>query len=112
MLQLKKKATPLSTLFDVGISLCVFAATLLERDVRVKVNAVTAGIRGTDVWGKSESDRDIVCLLEGRIDVSHGPAGGSRSAVLKGGRLESGRKSVNPTMPPGCCAPWRSSGRT
>ena len=45
-----------------------------QRDVRVKVNAVTAGIRGTDVWGKSEPDRDIVCLLEGRISVSHGAA--------------------------------------
>jgi hypothetical protein len=45
-----------------------------QRDVRVKVNTVTAGIRGTDVWGKSESDRDIVCLLEGRINVSHGAA--------------------------------------
>ena len=45
-----------------------------QRDVRVKVNAVTAGIRGTDVWGKSDSDRDVVCLLEGRITVTHGAA--------------------------------------
>lgn len=45
-----------------------------QRDVRVRVNAVTAGIRGTDVWGKSDSERDIVCLLEGRITVSHGAA--------------------------------------
>jgi hypothetical protein len=46
----------------------------VERDVRIKVNAVSAGIRGTDVWGKSEDDRDIVCLLEGRITVTHGSA--------------------------------------
>ena len=45
-----------------------------QRNVNVKVNAVTAGIRGTDVWGKSEDDRDIVCLLEGRVTVSHGNA--------------------------------------
>lgn len=45
-----------------------------QRDVRVKVNAVTAGIRGTDVWGKAEGSRDIVCLLEGRITVTHGAA--------------------------------------
>lgn len=45
-----------------------------QRDVRVQVRNVTAGIRGTDVWGKSESNRDIVCLLEGRISVSHGAA--------------------------------------
>ena len=45
-----------------------------QRDVKVKINAVTAGIRGTDVWGKSNGDRDIVCLLEGRITVTHGAA--------------------------------------
>ena len=45
-----------------------------QRDVRVKVNNITAGIRGTDVWGKSEQDRDIICLLEGRITVAHGTA--------------------------------------
>ena len=45
-----------------------------SRDVRIRVNALTAGIRGTDVWGKSEADRDVVCLLEGRISVSHGSA--------------------------------------
>jgi len=45
-----------------------------QRDVRVKINAITAGIRGTDVWGKSDSARDIVCLLEGRITVAHGNA--------------------------------------
>ena len=45
-----------------------------QRDVKVKVNVVTAGIRGTDVWGKSDNDRDIVCLLEGRITVAHGAA--------------------------------------
>lgn len=45
-----------------------------QRDVRVKINVITAGIRGTDVWGKSEENRDIVCLLEGRITVAHGAA--------------------------------------
>ena len=45
-----------------------------QRNVNVRVNVVTAGIRGTDVWGKSEDDRDIVCLLEGRVSVSHGNA--------------------------------------
>ncbi|HYH43770.1 MAG TPA: FecR domain-containing protein [Burkholderiales bacterium] len=52
----------------------LLAKSEAQRNVRVKVNAVTAGIRGTDVWGKSDSDRDIVCLLEGRINVTHGAA--------------------------------------
>jgi hypothetical protein len=50
----------------------VFGMPSAERDVRIKVVTVTAGIRGTDVWGKSESDRDIVCLVEGRVAVEHG----------------------------------------
>ncbi|HEU4646898.1 MAG TPA: SPOR domain-containing protein, partial [Burkholderiales bacterium] len=30
---------------------------------------VTAGIRGTDLWGKSAPEREIVCLIEGTIEV-------------------------------------------
>jgi len=41
-----------------------------RRDVTVTVATVTAGIRGTDLWGKAAADRDIVCLIEGRIEVS------------------------------------------
>lgn len=41
-----------------------------KRDVNITVATVTAGIRGTDVWGKSDaSDKQIVCLIEGRIEV-------------------------------------------
>ena len=39
------------------------------RDVTIKVKNVTAGIRGTDLWGKSTDERDLVCLLEGVISV-------------------------------------------
>ncbi len=39
------------------------------RDINIKVNNVTAGIRGTDVWGKSTDARDLVCLLEGKVSV-------------------------------------------
>lgn len=44
---------------------------LSQRDVSIRVATVTAGIRGTDLWGKTEPERDFVCLLEGRITVSH-----------------------------------------
>jgi hypothetical protein len=40
-----------------------------KREVTIKARNVTAGIRGTDVWGKSTGERDLVCLLEGRISV-------------------------------------------
>ncbi len=40
-----------------------------RRDISIKVKSVTAGIRGTDLWGKSTDERDLVCLLEGKIAV-------------------------------------------
>ena len=41
-----------------------------ERDVKVRIETITAGIRGTDLWGKADATRDIVCLIEGRISVA------------------------------------------
>jgi hypothetical protein len=43
-----------------------------KREVEVTIATVTAGIRGTDLWGKAAPDRDIVCLIEGIIDVRRG----------------------------------------
>lgn len=40
-----------------------------RRDVNITIRTVTAGIRGTDLWGKSTEERQIVCLIEGRIEV-------------------------------------------
>ena len=40
-----------------------------KREVNVRVSQVTAGVRGTDFWGRSRDDRQIVCLIEGAIDV-------------------------------------------
>jgi len=40
-----------------------------RRDITIRVKNVTAGIRGTDLWGKSTDQRDLVCLLEGKISV-------------------------------------------
>ena len=40
-----------------------------RRDISIKAKSVTAGIRGTDLWGKSTDQRDLVCLLEGKISV-------------------------------------------
>jgi hypothetical protein len=49
----------------------LFSRARARRDVKVRISTITAGIRGTDVWGKSTDDRDIVCLIEGRIGVEH-----------------------------------------
>lgn len=42
-----------------------------RRDVSFRVGAVTAGIRGTDIWGKSMDDgTDLVLLIEGTVELS------------------------------------------
>ena len=41
------------------------------RNVSIRVgNNATIGIRGTDVWGRGSANKDIVCLIEGKIDVT------------------------------------------
>jgi len=40
-----------------------------RREVDVRIATITVGIRGTDLWGKAADDRDIVCLIEGSINV-------------------------------------------
>ena len=50
----------------------VFSRQPAQRDVKVKISTITAGIRGTDVWGRSTSNEDLVCLLDGQISVEHG----------------------------------------
>ena len=41
-----------------------------RREVSISIKTVTAGIRGTDLWGKSSPDREVVCLIEGRIEIT------------------------------------------
>jgi hypothetical protein len=43
----------------------------MRRDVRIRVGQnATVGIRGTDLWGRSRDDNDIVCLIEGKIEIT------------------------------------------
>ncbi|MGH8664789.1 MAG: FecR domain-containing protein [Burkholderiales bacterium] len=43
-----------------------------RRQIDVRIATLTAGIRGTDLWGKAAEERNIVCLIEGRISVQRG----------------------------------------
>jgi len=60
-----------------------FTTDLLQkarrREVSIRVATVTAGIRGTDLWGKSSADRQTVCLIEGAIEVG---ADGEKPALM------------------------------
>jgi len=40
-----------------------------RRDINISDSQVTAGIRGTDLWGRSRTEQQIVCLIEGSIEV-------------------------------------------
>jgi hypothetical protein len=40
------------------------------RDVEIRTLHATAGVRGTDLWGRSAPDRSFIVLIEGRIEVS------------------------------------------
>lgn len=50
-----------------------------RRQVSIRVANVTAGIRGTDLWGKSVPDKQVVCLIEGKVEVG---AEGEASVVM------------------------------
>ena len=45
------------------------AAKARKREVSVRVDTVTIGVRGTDFWGRSRAELQIVCLIEGAIEV-------------------------------------------
>jgi len=42
-----------------------------QRDLQVRLLTTTVGIRGTDVWGRSEDGGVTVCLIEGKVSVRH-----------------------------------------
>lgn len=72
-----------------------------RRDVSIQVATVTAGIRGTDLWGKSAPDRQIVCLIEGRIEVG---AEGEKPAIMDQAR-QFYRREKGQTQPIGFVTP-------
>lgn len=41
------------------------------RDISVQFPTITAGIRGTDIWGKNLGDKQVLVLIEGKISVTH-----------------------------------------
>ena len=48
---------------------------MVRRDLQVNIASTTLGIRGTDVWGRSQDVGSTVCLIEGKITLTH-PARG------------------------------------
>ena len=69
-----------------------------RRDLEVRVGTATVGIRGTDVWGKSAADRDLVVLIEGRITVQH--AGQTLTMAQPMSLFEAPRNASPPPVAP------------
>jgi len=42
----------------------------LPRELSIRVATATIGIRGTDLWGRTDSNGELVALLEGRIEIT------------------------------------------
>jgi len=40
------------------------------RELAIRVGTATIGIRGTDLWGRTDKDGDLVALLEGSIEIT------------------------------------------
>lgn len=50
-------------------------------NVNIKIGAITAGLRGTDIWGRSTQSEDFVTLLEGSVMVEAEGEGGAILSV-------------------------------
>lgn len=72
-----------------------------RRDINISVATVTAGVRGTDLWGKSMPSRQVVCLIEGKIEVG---AQGETPVILDQSRQFYQREN-NQTQPVGFVDP-------
>src|SRR5262245_31961184 len=72
-----------------------------KREVSVRISTVTVGLRGTDFWGRSRADLQIVCLIEGAIEV--GAAG--EQAVTMDKPLQFYRRDQGKTQPVGSVEP-------
>ncbi len=51
---------------------------MARRDIQINLASTTLGVRGTDVWGRSQDGSATVCLIEGKITLTH-PARGEFS---------------------------------
>jgi hypothetical protein len=68
-----------------------------RRNVSITFDTVTAGIRGTDLWGSSTPDKQVVCLIEGKIEVKPG----NEAAITMDQPLQFYRREHGKSLPVG-----------
>ena len=84
-----------------------------RREVNITVKTVTAGIRDTDLWGKSTSDGQIVCLIAGTIEVtSPGERPFTMDRPLSFYALEGELSRAIATVPPDRFREWAAETET
>jgi hypothetical protein len=84
-----------------------------RREVNITVKTVTAGIRGTDLWGKATSDSQIVCLIAGTIEVaSPGERPFTMDRPLSFYALEGELSRAIATVPPDRFREWAAETET
>ena len=51
-----------------------------KRDVTIRASQVTAGVRGTDFWGRARQGNETICLIDGEVEVA---AAGEQPVTLR-----------------------------
>jgi len=78
-----------------------------RREVRITLRNVTAGVRGTDLWGRSTEAKQVVCLIEGLIEVQpEGEAGLTMDQPLQFYVREGGTSQPVSFVNPAQLAQW------
>jgi hypothetical protein len=85
------------------------AAKGRKREVSIRASQVTTGIRGTDVWGRSVAGNEIVCLIEGAVEVTaQGEAPVRMDQPLQFYRRIDGKTQPVGKVEPGQLDQWRA----
>ena len=71
--------------------------TRRTRDITVQFPTLTAGIRGTDIWGKNLGERQVLVLIEGKVTVSR--PGGRREMTDPLTYLQAGKDAAASVQP-------------
>lgn len=60
----------------------LFRQLLGRRQIEVRMPTLTIGVRGTDFWGRTSAEREMVLLLEGSVSYARPGGGGAESGRL------------------------------
>ena len=59
----------------------IFRRVLGRREVQVRFPTLTIGVRGTDFWGKSADNQEMVLLIEGSVALTRHSAADAQTVI-------------------------------